>query len=94
MKLFYINGENVMGRWCDKPVHECPVVGYMCSFGFDVKLKDVKGGITKVLFENQYSCLSNWERGIRAIGMSNICNNCKCRSFREQVREIKLEKRK
>lgn len=85
MKLFYINGENVMGRDCYKTVRECPIVNHMRDLGFDVRLKYVKN-ITKVLFENQFD-VSDWERGLHVIEMINICNNCQWYKVRENLRE-------
>ena len=74
MRLFYINGKNVMGRDCNIKLKECPVVDYMRSQAFDIKTGKTNK-IQSVLFETPFH-ISEWERGMYVISMVSVCDEC------------------
>ena len=83
MKLFYINGKNVMGRECDIRVRDCPIVDYMRSQAFDIRA-NMANNTQSILFETSFR-ISDLERGTYVISMANVCKEC--RSKKEQLRE-------
>ena len=81
MKLFYVNGKNVMGRDCTKPVENCPIIEYMRNEQFGVKFNP-KG----IFFVKPYQ-LFDFECGIHVITMTGICSNCKNKKMRELIHD-------
>ena len=74
MKLFYINGKNIMGRDCDTRVKDCPMVDYMRSQAFDIKTSKANGN-QSILFESSFH-VPDWERGTYVVSMASICAEC------------------
>ena len=88
MKLFYINGKNVMGRDCDIPTKECSIVDYMRSQAFDIRTNKIDN-IQSILFESSFH-VPDWERGMHVISMTSVC--AECQSKKQQLREKSHER--